>query len=262
MKTTLYLGTALALALAAGAASAATLDDVKARGTLKCGVNTGFPGFAFPDAQGQWQGFDVAGCRAVAAAVLGDPTKVEFVPTTGETRFTALTSGEIDVLVRNSTWTFTRDVDLGFSFVGVNYYDGQGFMVSKDLGVTSATELDGATVCVQTGTTTELNLADFFKVNGISLPAGAGPDPGRGRPAVPRRRLRRLHHRRLAARHPARGLPGPRQLRHPARDHLQGAARPGGAPGRRPVGRHRALDLLRARRRRGVRRDRRRTSRR
>jgi general L-amino acid transport system substrate-binding protein len=168
MKTTLYLGTALALALAAGAASAATLDDVKARGTLKCGVNTGFPGFAFPDAQGQWQGFDVAGCRAVAAAVLGDPTKVEFVPTTGETRFTALTSGEIDLLVRNSTWTFTRDVDLGFSFVGVNYYDGQGFMVSKDLGVTSATELDGATVCVQTGTTTELNLADFFNVNGIS----------------------------------------------------------------------------------------------
>ncbi len=168
MKTTLYLGTAVALALAAGAASAATLDDVKARGTLKCGVNTGFPGFAFPDAQGQWQGFDVAGCRAVAAAVLGDPTKVEFVPTTGETRFTALTSGEIDLLVRNSTWTFTRDVDLGFSFVGVNYYDGQGFMVSKDLGVTSATELDGATVCVQTGTTTELNLADFFNVNGIA----------------------------------------------------------------------------------------------
>jgi general L-amino acid transport system substrate-binding protein len=168
MKSTLYLGTALGLALAAGAASAATLDDVKARGTLKCGVNTGFPGFAFPDAQGQWQGFDVAGCRAVAAAVLADPTKVEFVPTTGETRFTALTSGEIDLLVRNSTWTFTRDVDLGFSFVGVNYYDGQGFMVSKDLGVTSATELDGATVCVQTGTTTELNLADFFNVNGIS----------------------------------------------------------------------------------------------
>ena len=168
MKKTLYLGTALALVLAGGAASAATLDDVKARGTLKCGVNTGFPGFAFPDAQGQWQGFDVAGCRAVAAAVLGDPTKVEFVPTTGETRFTALTSGEIDVLVRNSTWTFTRDVDLGFTFVGVNYYDGQGFMVSRDLGVTSATELDGATVCVQTGTTTELNLADFFKVNGIS----------------------------------------------------------------------------------------------
>jgi general L-amino acid transport system substrate-binding protein len=156
------------LSLAAGAAGAATLDDVKARGTLKCGVNTGFAGFAFPDAEGNWQGFDVALCRAIAAAVLGDQTKIEFVPTTGETRFTALTSGEIDVLSRNSTWTFTRDVDLGFTFAGVNYYDGQGFMVSKDLGVTSALELDGATICVQTGTTTELNLADFFKVNNIS----------------------------------------------------------------------------------------------
>jgi len=168
MKQTLLLASAAALSLVAGAASAATLDDVKARGTLKCGTNTGFPGFAFPDAQGQWQGFDVLVCRAIAAAVLGDQQKVDFVPTTGETRFTALTSGEIDVLVRNSTWTFTRDVDLGFTFTGVNYYDGQGFMVSKDLGVASALELDGATVCVQTGTTTELNLADFFNTNNIS----------------------------------------------------------------------------------------------
>jgi general L-amino acid transport system substrate-binding protein len=168
MKKTLLLASAAAMTLTAGAAAAATLDDVKARGTLKCGVNTGFAGFAFPDAQGQWQGFDVLFCRAIAAAVLSDQTKIEFVPTTGETRFTALTSGEIDVLSRNSTWTFTRDVDLGFTFTGVNYYDGQGFMVSKDLGVASALELDGATVCVQTGTTTELNLADFFKVNNIS----------------------------------------------------------------------------------------------
>jgi general L-amino acid transport system substrate-binding protein len=158
----------MGLALAAGAASAQTLADVQARGTLKCGVNTGFPGFAFPDADGRWQGFDVLLCRAIAAAVLGDQEKIEFVPTTGETRFTALTSGEIDVLSRNSTWTFTRDVDLGFTFTGVNYYDGQGFMVSKDLGVASATELDGATICVQTGTTTELNLADYFKTVGIS----------------------------------------------------------------------------------------------
>ncbi len=107
-------------------------------------------------------------CRAVAAAVLGDPTKVKFVPTTGETRFTALSSGEVDVLVRNSTWTYSRDNDLKFDFVAVNYYDGQGFMVKKDLGVTSAKELDGATVCIQTGTTTELNLADFFKSNNIT----------------------------------------------------------------------------------------------
>jgi general L-amino acid transport system substrate-binding protein len=167
MRTTLFFGTAIALALGAGAASAATLDDVKARGTLKCGVNTGFPGFAYPDADGRWQGFDVLLCRAVAAAVLGDQEKIEFVPLTSETRFTALTSGEVDMLSRNSTWTFTRDADLKLTFAGVNYYDGQGFMVSKDLGVASATELDGATICVQTGTTTEVNLADYFKVNNI-----------------------------------------------------------------------------------------------
>ena len=168
MRKTSLLAPAILVTLAAGAAAAGTLDDVKARGVLKCGVNTGFAGFAYPDAQGKWQGFDVAICKAVAAAVLGDANKVEYVPTTGETRFTALTSGEIDVLSRNSTWTFTRDADLKFIFAGVNYYDGQGFMVSKDLGVTSAKELDGATICVQTGTTTELNLADFFKLNGIS----------------------------------------------------------------------------------------------
>lgn len=167
MNKTLLFASVAGL-LAAGAASAATLDDVKARGTLKCGTNTGLAGFASPDAAGKWQGFDVALCYAIAAAVLGDAEKVEFTPTTGETRFTALASGEIDVLVRNSTWTFTRDVDLGFTFTGVNYYDGQGFMVSKDLGVASAMELDGATVCIQTGTTTELNLSDFFKANGMT----------------------------------------------------------------------------------------------
>jgi general L-amino acid transport system substrate-binding protein len=168
MKNLYFVGSVLALALAGGAASAQTLDEVKSRGMLKCGVNTGLAGFASPDANGRWEGFDVAFCRALAAAVLGDQEKIEFTPTTGETRFTALTSGEIDVLSRNSTWTFSRDVDLKFTFVGVNYYDGQGFMVSKDLGVTSATELDGATVCIQTGTTTELNLADWFKTNGLS----------------------------------------------------------------------------------------------
>jgi general L-amino acid transport system substrate-binding protein len=131
-------------------------------------VTTGVPGFAQPDAEGVWQGFDVAVCRAVAAAVLGDGSAVEFVPTTGKTRFTALASGEIDMLARNTTWTFSRDVDLKFEFTGVNYYDGQGFMVPKALGVASATELDGATVCIQTGTTTELNLADFFRSNSMS----------------------------------------------------------------------------------------------
>jgi general L-amino acid transport system substrate-binding protein len=144
------------------------MDDVKARGKLNCGVTTGLVGFAAPDANGEWQGFDVGVCRAVAAAVLGDPKAVEFVPTTGKTRFTALASGEIDMLARNTTWTFSRDVDLKFEFTGINYYDGQGFMVPKDLGVGSAKDLDGATVCIQTGTTTELNLADFFRSNNIS----------------------------------------------------------------------------------------------
>ncbi len=168
MKNTVFLG-ALALAgLSAGAAAAGTLEDVKARGKLNCGVNTGLVGFAAPDANGDWQGFDVAFCRAIAAAVLGDPNAIEFKPTTGKTRFTSLSSGEIDVLSRNTTWTLSRDADLKFEFVGVNYYDGQGFMVPKALGVTSAKDLDGATVCVQTGTTTELNLADYFRKNNIS----------------------------------------------------------------------------------------------
>ncbi|MBT9382755.1 amino acid ABC transporter substrate-binding protein [Pseudooceanicola sp. CBS1P-1] len=167
MKKTVFLGALTVAALAAGAAGAATLDDVKARGKLNCGVSTGLTGFSFPDASGEWQGFDVAMCRAVAAAVLGDPKAVEFVPTTGKTRFTALASGEIDMLARNTTWTLSRDADLKFTFTGVNYYDGQGFMVPKALGVTSAKELDGATVCIQTGTTTELNLADFFRANNM-----------------------------------------------------------------------------------------------
>ncbi|GGH40663.1 L-glutamine-binding protein /L-glutamate-binding protein /L-aspartate-binding protein /L-asparagine-binding protein [Cribrihabitans marinus] len=168
MKKSVFLGALTVAGLAAGAAAAGTMDDVKARGTLNCGVTTGLVGFAAPDSNGEWNGFDVAVCRAVAAAVLGDASAVEFVPTTGKTRFTALASGEIDMLARNTTWTFSRDVDLKFEFVGVNYYDGQGFMIPKELGVSSAKELDGATVCIQTGTTTELNLADFFRSNNIS----------------------------------------------------------------------------------------------
>jgi general L-amino acid transport system substrate-binding protein len=168
MKKSVFFGTLVAAGALAGIASADTLADVKARGELICGTNTGLTGFAAPDANGVYQGFDVAVCKAIAAAVLGDATKVRYVPTTGETRFTALASGEVDLLVRNSTWTFSRDTDLKFDFVAVNYYDGQGFMVKKDLGVSSAKELDGATVCIQTGTTTELNLADFFKANNIS----------------------------------------------------------------------------------------------
>ncbi|MFN3994426.1 MAG: amino acid ABC transporter substrate-binding protein [Tabrizicola flagellatus] len=168
MRKSVFFGAFAATALVSGMALAGTLDDVKARGELICGSNTGLTGFGAPDASGNWTGFDVDLCRAIAAVVLGDATKVKFLPTTGETRFTALQSGEVDVLVRNSTWTYSRDTELALDFVAVNYYDGQGFMVKKDLGVSSAKELDGATVCIQTGTTTELNLADFFKQNNIS----------------------------------------------------------------------------------------------
>ena len=152
----------------AGVSHAATLDDVKAKGHVQCGVSTGVPGFSFTDEKGDWQGFDPSVCQAVAAAIFGDKTQVKYTPTTGKTRFTALRSGEIDMLARNTTWTFSRDTDLQLTFVGVNYYDGQGFMVPKGLGVSSAKELNGASVCIQTGTTTELNLADYFRINGMS----------------------------------------------------------------------------------------------
>jgi len=158
----------LVLTLGLSTAFAGTLDTVKERGKLMCGSNTGLAGFGNPNDAGVWEGIDVDVCRAVAAAVFGDSTAVEFVPTTSKVRFTVLQSGEIDMLSRNTTWTLSRDVDLGLEFVGVNYYDGQGFMVPASLGVSSATELDGASVCIQVGTTTEMNLADYFKANGMS----------------------------------------------------------------------------------------------
>ncbi len=144
-----------------------TLDAVKARGVLNCGVNAGLAGFSAPDDKGNWTGLDVDFCRAVAGAVFGAKAKVKFVPLTSTERFTALQSGEIDLLARNTTWTMSRDTTQGLTFSGVNYYDGQGFMVKAASGVKSAKELKGATVCVQSGTTTELNLADYFRTNGI-----------------------------------------------------------------------------------------------
>jgi general L-amino acid transport system substrate-binding protein len=168
MKTKLA-ALAAALGLASFTAQAGTLDDVKAKGFVQCGVTTGLAGFAAPDDKGRWEGFDVDFCRAMAVAIFGNQDAVKFTPTTAKERFTALQSGEIDVLARNTTWTLSRDVNLGFEFVGVNYYDGQGFMVRKDLGVKSAKELDGASVCISTGTTTELNLADFFRANNMKF---------------------------------------------------------------------------------------------
>jgi general L-amino acid transport system substrate-binding protein len=167
------LATAFAIAtvLAFGmqAAGAQTLKAVKDRGQLVCGANGSLAGFGIPDPQGNWTGFDVDFCRAIAAAIFNDPTKVKFVPLTAANRFTALQSGEVDVLARNTTWTMSRDTSLGIDFAAVNYYDGQGFMVRKVLKVSSALELNDASVCVQQGTTTELNLADYFRSNHMSL---------------------------------------------------------------------------------------------
>jgi general L-amino acid transport system substrate-binding protein len=168
MKTPLILGAAALVGLASAASAQTTLETVKARGQLVCGVNTGLAGFAAPDAQGTWQGFDVDICRALAAAIFDDATKVEYIPTTSADRFEILNSGRIDVLSRNTTWTFSRDTDLRMDFAGVNYYDGQGFMIRKDMGIASAKDLNEATVCIQTGTTTELNLADYFRANDMT----------------------------------------------------------------------------------------------
>ena len=146
-----------------------TLDSIKQRGALRCGVNTGLLGFSAPDAAGKWTGLDADFCKAVATAILGDPNKVQYVPTTAQNRFTTLQSGEIDMLSRNTTWTSSRDSTMGSVFAGTLFYDGQGFMVNKKLGVKSATELNGATVCVQPGTTTELNLTDYFRSKKMSF---------------------------------------------------------------------------------------------
>lgn len=156
-----------ALLLAASAASASTLDDVKAKGFVQCGVSQGLPGFSNPDSSGNWSGLDVDLCRGVAAAVFGDATKAKFTPLSAKERFTALQSGEIDILPRNTTWTMSRDTQLGLFFSVVNYYDGQGFMINtkKLSGINSALQLSGASICTNTGTTTELNVADYFRAN-------------------------------------------------------------------------------------------------
>lgn len=166
-KTGLVAASAL-LALSAPA-FADTLSDVKAKGFVQCGVHTGLPGFASPDNKGNWSGFDVDYCRAVAAAIFGDATKVKFTPLNAKERFTALQSGEVDVLIRNTSFTISRDTALGFDFPAINYFDGQGFMINavKLPGIKSALELSGASICVQSGTTTELNMADYFRANNM-----------------------------------------------------------------------------------------------
>ena len=169
-KIALLVGLASA-SLAPSFASADTLDQVMKNGVLSCGISTGLTGFSATDSEGNWKGLDVTLCQSVAAAVLGDASKVKYIPLTAKERFTALQSGEIDVLSRNTTWTQTRDTSLGLNFAGVNYYDGQGFLVNNKLGVNSAKELDGATFCIQAGTTTEMNLTDYFKANKMEYKA-------------------------------------------------------------------------------------------
>ena len=170
MKAIVTMGSVLAMTFAALSAQAqSTLDAVKSKGFVQCGVNTGLAGFSQPDSKGEWKGLDVDTCRAVAAAVFGDAKKVRYTPLTAQQRFTALQSGEIDMLARNTTWTTSRDTSLGLNFAGVSYYDGQGFMVPKKLNVKSAKQLGGATICVQPGTTTELNLADYFRSNNMKF---------------------------------------------------------------------------------------------
>lgn len=167
MKTTLLTAAVTCAALATSAAHAGTLDDIKKRGELRCGVTQALAGFSVADDKGRWTGLDVDYCRALASAIFHDPEKVTFRPTSSKERFTVLQSGEIDVLARVTTWTTSRDVDMPFDFIGVNYYDGQGFMVRKDLGIKSVKDLSGASICTNTGTSTETNMADYFKANGL-----------------------------------------------------------------------------------------------
>ena len=243
-RVSLVLTLALAAGLSTQAATAQTLKTVKDRGMLSCGVSQGLPGFSSPDDKGNWTGIDVDVCRAIAAAIFNDPTKVKFVPLSAKDRFTALQSGEIDVLSRNTTWTLSRDTSLGANFTGVTYYDGQGFLVKKSLKVNSALELNSASVCVQTGTTTEQNLADYFKSNNMKyevIAFGTADETVKayesGRCDVFTSDVSQLYAERLK-------LANPGRSRRAARGDLEGAARPDGAPWRRSMVRSREVDAV------------------
>ena len=246
-----------ALFISTGAMAGKDLDTIKARGALICGIGQGTAGFMLQDSQGKWIGLDVDVCRAVSAAIFGDAEKVKYVPLSSQQRFTALQSGEVDVLSNNTTITLTRDTALGLDFTAVTYYDGQGFLVNKKLGVKSAKELNGATVCVAPGTTTELNLADYFRANKMTFKPVVIEKVEEvraaffaGRCDVYTNDSSSLYATRAAERAAARD--GGR-LHRPAGDHLQGAAGAGGAPRRQPVRRHRALVAVRHARGRGIR---------
>ncbi len=244
-RVSLVFTLALAAGLSTQGATAQTLKTVKDRGLLSCGVSQGLPGFSSPDDKGNWTGLDVDVCRAVAAAIFNDPTKVKFVPLSAKDRFTALQSGEIDVLSRNTTWTLSRDTSLGANFTGVTYYDGQGFLVKKSLKVNSALELNSASVCVQTGTTTEQNLADYFKSNNMKYEVIAFGTADETVKAYEFGTLRRLHVGRVAALCRASEAFEPGRSRRAARGDLERAAWPDGASWRRSVVRPREVDVVR-----------------
>ena len=221
---------------------------------LSCGVSQGLPGFSTPDDKGNWTGLDVDICRAVAAAIFNDPTKVKFVPLSAKDRFTALQSGEIDVLSRNTTWTLSRDTSLGANFTGVTYYDGQGFLVKKSLKVNSALELNSASVCVQTGTTTEQNLADYFKGNNMKYEVIAFGTADETVKAYEVGALRRLHLGRFTALRRAVEARQSGRSRRASGGDLEGTARPDGASWRRSMVRSRQMGTVCHGRRRRTRR--------
>ena len=240
--STFLLGGSILLAPAA--ASAQTLEKIKARGNVACGVNPSLLGFSARDAQGNWSGFDIDLCRALAAAIFNDPGKVVFTPLGTAERLQALQADKIDVLSRNTTWTFSREAALKLNFAAVTYYDGQGFLVRRGKNATSALELDGATVCVQKGTTSELNLADYFRTNNMKYQLVALPDADRGGQGLRRGQVHGPHQRYVATLCGTAAAEGSRRSHRVAGYHLQGAARPVCALGRRPVAQHREVDAL------------------
>ena len=219
---------ALLLALVAPAA-AGTLETVKQRGAVQCGVSEGLFGFSEQNSQGEWSGFDVDFCRAVAGAIFDDPSKVNFVPLSASERFNALRAGRVDLLSRNSTWTLEREAGLGLAFAGITYHDGQGFMIMRDRNAVSALELDGAKVCVETGTTSQLNLADFFRANSMTFEEHAFPSSSDALKAFQTGQCNVLTRDQSALYAERLKLDPPRGRRHSARRHLEGAARAGHA---------------------------------
>ncbi len=231
-KKIMTIALSAALGLAASAAHADTLADVKAKGYVQCGVTGGVAGFSAPDANNNWSGLEVDYCRALAAAIFNDPDAVRYTPLTSTERFAALSSGEIDVLSRTTTWTMSRDTTLGINFAGVMFYDGQGFMVRKADGITSALDLSGAAVCIESGTTTELNAADYFEANNMDYNPVVFVDQDEVVKAFEDGRCDVYTTDSSALASERTKLADPSDLCDPAGDHLQGAARPVRAPGR------------------------------